>query len=39
VLSFQIRSDFGELGESGLKVFNDFGCDHIGIGKIGAVFE
>ena len=38
-MSLQIICDFGELGEGGLKVFDDFGGDHIGIGKIGTVFE
>jgi hypothetical protein len=27
------------LGQSGLEVFDDFGGDDVGIGKIGAVFE
>jgi hypothetical protein len=31
-LFLQITSDFGELGESGLEVFNDFGGDDVGIG-------
>jgi hypothetical protein len=35
----QIVRDFGELGEGGLQVFDDFGGDDVGIGEIGAVFE
>jgi hypothetical protein len=35
----QVGSDFGELGESGLKILYDFRRNHIGIGQIGAVFE
>jgi hypothetical protein len=35
----QIIGDFGELGEGGLEVFNDFGGDDVGIGKVRAVFE
>jgi len=27
------------LGEGGLEVFDDFGGDDVGSGKIGAVFE
>jgi hypothetical protein len=27
------------LGEGGLEVFDDFGGDDIGIGKVGTVFE
>ena len=34
-LFFQIVSDFGELGEGGLKIFDDFGGDDVGVGKIG----
>ena len=37
--AFQIVRDFGELGEGGLKVFNDFLRDDVGIGEVGAVFE
>jgi hypothetical protein len=29
----------GKLRERGLEVFDDFSSDHIGIGKIGAVFK
>jgi hypothetical protein len=39
VLLLQVRSDFGELSESGLEVFDDFLSDNVRIGKIGAVFE
>jgi hypothetical protein len=39
VLPLQICGDFGELGEGGLEIFHDFGCDDVGIGKVGAVFE
>jgi hypothetical protein len=28
-----------QLGESGLKVFDDFGGDDVWIGEVGAVFE
>ena len=35
----QVRSDFGELGERRLKVFDDFGSDDVGGGEVGAVFE
>jgi hypothetical protein len=38
-LLFKISCDFGELGKGGLKVFNDFGGDDGGLGKIGAVFK
>ena len=38
-LLLHIRGNLGELGEGGLEVFDDFGGDHIGIGKVGAVFE
>jgi hypothetical protein len=30
---------FGELGQCGLEVFDDFGGDNVGVGEIGAVFE
>jgi hypothetical protein len=39
LLPLQICGDFGELCEGGLEVFNDFGGDDVGIGKIGAAFE
>ena len=39
VLLFQIVSDFRELGESGLEVFDDLGSDDVRVGKVGAVFE
>jgi hypothetical protein len=29
--SLQACSDFGELGEGGLEVFNDFGGDDVGV--------
>ena len=29
--AFQIVRDFGELGERGLEVFDDFGGDYVGI--------
>jgi hypothetical protein len=32
------RASFN-LGEGGLEVFDDFGGDDVGIGKVGAVFE
>ena len=38
-LSFQVRSNFGELGEGGLEVFDDLSGDDVGIVKVGAVFE
>lgn len=38
-LAFQIVGDFGELGEGGLEVFDDFGGDHVGGSKFGAVFD
>src|SRR5438270_2738039 len=28
-----------QLGEGGLEIFDDFLRDHVGIGKVGAVFE
>ena len=37
--TLQIRCDFGELGEGGLEVFNDFCGDGVGVAEIGAVFE
>jgi hypothetical protein len=48
--SFQISGDWkarpllrirygGELGESGLEIFDDLGSDDVGIGKIAGVFE
>jgi len=37
-LLLQIRCDFGELGECGLKVFDDLSSDNVGIGEISAVF-
>ena len=36
---FEVRGNFGELSECGLEVFDDFGGDDVGIGKIGAIFE
>jgi hypothetical protein len=30
-LLLQVRRDFGELGESGLEVFDDLGGDDVGI--------
>jgi hypothetical protein len=33
------RRDFGELGEGGLEVFDDFGGDDVGIGEVDAIFE
>jgi hypothetical protein len=35
IISLQIGSDFGKLGEGGLEVFDDFGGDDVGIGKVG----
>ena len=32
--SLEVGRDFGELGEGGLEVFDDFGGDDIGVGKI-----
>jgi len=37
--SFQVASNFGELGESGLEIFDDFLSDNIRIGKSGAAFK
>jgi hypothetical protein len=37
ILAFQIRCDFGELGEGGLEVFDDFGGDDVGIGEVRGV--
>jgi hypothetical protein len=37
-LLFQISGNEGELVEGGLHVFDDFGCNHIRVGKIGRVF-
>ena len=39
VLPLQIRSDFRELGDGGLEVFDDFGGDDVRCREIGAVFE
>jgi hypothetical protein len=30
-LLLQVRRDFGELGESGLEVFDDLGGDDVGV--------
>ncbi len=38
-LLLQVRRDFGELGESGLEVFDDLGGDDVGIGKVGTVLD
>src|SRR6266480_2022906 len=38
-LLLQIRCDFGKLGKRSLKIFDDFGGDDVGIGKVCAVFE
>jgi CxxC motif-containing protein (DUF1111 family) len=38
-LLLQIIRDFGELGKGGFQVLDNFLCDHVGIGKVGAVFE
>src|SRR5437660_717283 len=38
-LLFQVVCDFGELGEGGLEIFDDFLSDNVRIGKVGAVFE
>jgi hypothetical protein len=37
--SLEVGRDFGELGEGGLEVFDDFGCDDVGIWEVGAIFE
>ena len=39
ILTFQIRSNRNELGEGGLEVFDDFGGDDVGLGKVGAVIK
>jgi hypothetical protein len=35
----KIRRNFRKLSKSGLEIFDNFGGDDIGIGRIGAVFE
>src|SRR5262249_50225644 len=37
--AFQVSSDFGELSERSLEVFDDFGGDDIGRWEIRAVFQ
>jgi hypothetical protein len=38
-LALELSCDFGELGESGLQIFDNLGGDDVGLGQIGAVFE
>jgi hypothetical protein len=35
-LAFQIHCDFGELGEGGLEVFDNFGGDDVRAGEVGS---
>jgi len=35
----QVAGNRGELLKRGFQVFDDFCCDDVGIGKVGAVFE
>ena len=38
-LLLHIRGNLGELGEGGLKVFDNFLSNDVGVGEVGAVFE
>ena len=33
-LALQISRDFGKLGEGGLEIFDDFGGDDVGVGRL-----